>query len=105
MGIHGVDIVIETQLGVEESLKAAVEAIEGIWPAAVVDISDLTKVHVYSSGDAEVAWSAYGWNERYATELVSLIAEGGGKLTLVVENKTDPTLVRLIEAVRVALKG
>lgn len=105
MDIHGAEIVVETRLGVEEALKEAVKAIESIWPAAVVDISNLTWVDVYSSGDAEVAWSAYGWNERYARDLVSLLADGDGHLTLVVENKTDPTLVRIIEAVQAALTG
>ena len=103
MDLHGVDIVIPTLLGVEESLKVAVQAIEGVWPNAVVDISELMGVDVYSSGATEVAWSAYGWNERYAKDLVTLLADSG-HLTVVVEDKDDPTLARIVDRIREGLK-
>ena len=106
MQIHGCDLSIPTRFNPDDTLAHAINAIRKIWGRVIIEIDSPPVIFVYQSKEAAQAWNACGWNEKYAKDMVHLITnpDNPGSMTMVVEDREDETLLRVIESVTEALK-
>jgi hypothetical protein len=101
----GNDILIQTKLSPVEALEKSVQAIRLIWPDQLVEKGPYGHL-IYENIVARTVWGFKGWNQEHAKSLIQLIArEGTGYVTLVIENDSDPILVKIISAIRAVLES
>ena len=105
MELHGHDVEIATRLDPEEALRRSVEVVMSFWPSGITEINESKhdiSIFVYRSVEARISWDKDGWTPGHARDMIYLLANEPGGISLTVED-LESDLGLIVEKIRSVL--